>query len=52
LQQALAAPEVQQQLFAQGALTKSGSAQEFGPLIAADRKRYADIILSNKMTLD
>jgi tripartite-type tricarboxylate transporter receptor subunit TctC len=52
MQQALAVPEVQQQLFAQGALAKGGSAQEFTQLIAIDRKRYADIIISNKITLD
>ena len=52
MQQALATPEVQQQLFAQGALSKGGSAQEFGQLIATDRKRYAEIIISNKIALD
>jgi tripartite-type tricarboxylate transporter receptor subunit TctC len=52
MQQALASSEVQQQLFAQGALSKGGSAQEFGQLIATDRKRYADIIISNKIALD
>jgi tripartite-type tricarboxylate transporter receptor subunit TctC len=52
MQQALAAPEVQQQLFAQGALAKGGSPQDFAQLIANDRKRYASIIISNNITLD
>jgi tripartite-type tricarboxylate transporter receptor subunit TctC len=52
MQQALAAPEVQQQRFAQGALARASSSQAFAQLIASDRKRYADIINSDKITLD
>ena len=52
LQQVVAMPEVKQQLLAQGAIAKSGSPQDFVQLIANDRKRYARIILDNKLTLD
>ncbi len=52
LQQAVAAPEVQQQLLAQGAVAKGGTPAEFTQLIAADRKRYARIIIDNKLTID
>ena len=52
LQQAVAAPEVQQQLLAQGAVAKGGTPAEFAQLIAADRKRYARIIIDNKLTID
>lgn len=52
LQQVLALPDVQQQLIAQGALAKGGTPAEFAQLIANDRKRYAKIILDNKLTVD
>ena len=52
LQQVLAMPDVQQQLIAQGALAKGGTPAEFAQLIASDRKRYAKIILNNKLTVD
>ena len=52
LQQVLAMPEVQQQLIAQGALAKGGTPADFAQLIANDRKRYAKIIMDNKLTVD
>ncbi len=52
LQQVLAMPDVQQQLIAQGALAKGGTPVEFAQLIASDRKRYAKIILDNKLSID
>lgn len=52
LRQVVASPEVQQQLLAQGAVAKGGTPAEFAQLIAADRKRYARIILDNKLTID
>jgi tripartite-type tricarboxylate transporter receptor subunit TctC len=52
LQQVVSAPDVQQQLLAQGAIAKTGTPQDFVQLIANDRKRYARIILDNKLTID
>ena len=52
LQLVLAMPDVQQQLIAQGALAKGGTPADFAQLIASDRKRYAKIILDNKLTID
>ncbi len=52
LQQVVTAPDVQQQLLAQGAIAKTGTPQDFVQLIANDRKRYARIILDNKLTID
>lgn len=52
VQQAVAAPEFQQQLLAQGAVAKSGTPIDFAQLIANDRKRYARIIIDNKLTID
>lgn len=52
LQQAVASPEIQQQLLAQGAVAKGGTPADFSQLIAADRKRYARIIIDNKLTID
>lgn len=52
LQQAVASPEIQQQLLAQGAIAKGGSPADFAQLIATDRKRYARIIVDNKLTID
>ena len=52
LQQAIANPEVHQQLLAQGAVAKGGTPTDFAQLIAADRKRYARIIIDNKLTVD
>ena len=39
LRQAVASPEIQQQLLAQGAVAKGGTPADFAQLIAADRKR-------------
>jgi len=52
IRQAVASPEVQQQLLAQGAVAKGGTPAEFAQLIATDRKRYARIIIDNKLTID
>ena len=52
LQQVVSAADVQQQLLAQGAIAKTGTPQDFVQLIANDRKRYARIILDNKLTID
>jgi tripartite-type tricarboxylate transporter receptor subunit TctC len=52
LQQVLAMPEVQQQLLAQGAVARGGTPADFAVLIAADRKRYARIIVENKLSAD
>ncbi len=52
LQQAVAMPDIQQQLLAQGAIAKGGTAADFAQLIATDRKRYARIIIDNKLTAD
>lgn len=52
LRQVVAAPDVQQQLLAQGAVAKGGTPADFAQLIAADRKRYARIIIDNKLTVD
>lgn len=52
LQQAVAVPEIQQQMIAQGGIAKSGTPADFAQLIATDRKRYARIILDNKLTAD
>ena len=52
IQQAVAAPDIQQQLLTQGAVAKGGSPADFVQLIATDRKRYARIIIDNKLTVD
>lgn len=52
IQKAVANPEIQQHLLAQGAVAKGGTAADFSQLIAADRKRYARIIIDNKLTVD
>ena len=52
LQQAVAAPEIQQQLLGQGAVATSGTSADFVQLIANDRKRYARIIIDNKLSLE
>lgn len=52
IQQALAVPEVQQNLLAQGAIAKGGTPAEFVQLINTDRKRYERIIIDNKLTAD
>ena len=52
IRQAVAGPEVQQQLLAQGAVAKGGTPADFAQLIATDRKRYARIIIDNKLTID
>jgi tripartite-type tricarboxylate transporter receptor subunit TctC len=52
IRQAVATPEIQQQLLAQGAIAKGGSPADFAQLIATDRKRYARIIIDNQLTID
>ena len=52
LQQAVAAPEIQQQLLGQGAVAKGGTPADFAQLIALDRKRYEKIIVDNKLSAD
>ena len=52
LQQAVANPDLQQQLLAQGAVAKGGTPADFAQLIAADRKRYARSIIDNKLMVD
>ena len=52
LQQAVAVSEIQQQLIGQGGIAKGGTTAEFAQLIATDRKRYARIIVDNKLTAD
>ena len=52
IQQAVALPEVKEQLLAQGAVATSGTSADFVHLIANDRKRYARIIIDNKLGLD
>jgi len=37
---------------AQGAVAKGGTPADFSQRIAADRKRYARIIIDNKLTTD
>jgi len=52
LQQVLAMPDVREQLLAQGAVARGGTPADLANLIAADRKRYARIILENNLTAD
>jgi tripartite-type tricarboxylate transporter receptor subunit TctC len=52
LQQVLAMPDVKEQLLAQGAVARGGSASDFATLIAADRRKYARIINDNQLTAD
>ncbi len=52
LQQVVAMPDVQQQLLAQGAIAVGGSAADFAGLIAADRKKYARIIVENQLSAE
>ncbi|MFI4927211.1 MAG: Bug family tripartite tricarboxylate transporter substrate binding protein [Burkholderiales bacterium] len=52
LQKVLAMPDVKEQLLAQGAVAKWQSPAQFAQLIAADRKRYARIIVENKISAD
>ncbi|MBK6008244.1 tripartite tricarboxylate transporter substrate binding protein [Ramlibacter ginsenosidimutans] len=52
LRKVLAMPDVKEQLLAQGAVAKWQSPAEFAQLIAADRKRYARIIVENKLSAD
>ncbi|HEX7891670.1 MAG TPA: tripartite tricarboxylate transporter substrate binding protein [Ramlibacter sp.] len=52
LQKVLAMPEVKDQLLAQGAVAKGGTPADFVQLIAADRKRYARVIIDNNLTAD
>lgn len=48
----VALPEVRQQLVEQGAIPVGSTPQQFGELIATDRKRYAKIIVDNKLRAD
>ena len=52
LQQVLAMPDVQQQLLEQGAVAQGGTPADFVALIAADRKKYARIILDHRLSAD
>lgn len=52
LQQVIAMPDVQTQLINQGAVAKGGGASEFSQLIAADRKKYARIIVENNLSAE
>ena len=52
LQQAVAAPDIQQLLLGQGAVAKGGSPADFAQLIALDRKRYEKIIVDNRLSAD
>lgn len=52
LHKVLAMPDVKEQLLAQGAVAKWQSPADFAQLIAADRKRYARIIVENKLSAD
>ena len=52
LHKVLAMPDVKEQLLAQGAVAKWQSPAAFAQLIAADRKRYARIIVENKISAD
>jgi tripartite-type tricarboxylate transporter receptor subunit TctC len=52
LQQVLAMPDVQQQLLEQGAVAQGGTPADFVALIAADRKKYARIILDHHLSAD
>jgi tripartite-type tricarboxylate transporter receptor subunit TctC len=52
LRTVLAMPDVKEQLLAQGAVAKWQSPADFAQLIAADRKRYARIIVENKLSAD
>jgi tripartite-type tricarboxylate transporter receptor subunit TctC len=52
LQTVLAMPDVKEQLLAQGAVAKGGTPADFANLIAADRKKYARIILDNHLSAD
>jgi tripartite-type tricarboxylate transporter receptor subunit TctC len=48
----VSAPDVSQQLIAQGAIPAATTPAQFTQLIAADRKRYARIVHDNKVTAD
>lgn len=52
LQKVLARPDIQQQLLGQGAVARGGTPAEFADMIAADRRKYARIILDNKLSTD
>ena len=52
LQTVLAMPDVQQQLLGQGAVAAGGTQADFARLIADDRRKYARIIVENKLTAD
>lgn len=52
VKQVVAVPEVRQQLVEQGAIPVGSTPQQFGELIATDRKRYAKIIVDNKLRAD
>lgn len=52
LQAVLAMPDVQEKLLGQGAVAAGGSQADFVKLIADDRRKYARIIVDNKLTAD
>ncbi len=52
VKQVVALPEVRQQLVEQGAIPVGSTPQQFGELIATDRKRYAKVIVDNKLRAD
>jgi tripartite-type tricarboxylate transporter receptor subunit TctC len=52
IQQVVAMPDVQQQLLLQGAIARGGSTADFINLIASDRRKYARIIIDNKLSAD
>lgn len=52
LQQVLTMPDVKQQLLEQGAVAQGGTPADFSALIAADRQKYARIIVDNHLQAD
>ncbi|WP_420997626.1 tripartite tricarboxylate transporter substrate binding protein [Cupriavidus sp. 30B13] len=52
VQQVVAMPAVREQLVAQGAIPAGSTPAQFAAVIAADRKRYARVIIDNKLSAD
>jgi tripartite-type tricarboxylate transporter receptor subunit TctC len=52
VKQAVTIPEVRQQLIDQGAVPVGSTPKQFSELIATDRKRFAKIIVDNKLRAD
>jgi tripartite-type tricarboxylate transporter receptor subunit TctC len=52
VKQVVALPEVRQQLVDQGAIPVGSTPQQFTELISTDRKRYAKVIVDNKLRAD